>query len=121
MQVAYLYNACMTKLLEEAVARVRILPESEQDRVAEAILALTREESNYTLSAQQIEGIKHAMAQADRGEFADAQKIAGHLPARAMKLRVTEDAASDLSEVKAHIAKDDRAAAERVLYRIEQG
>jgi hypothetical protein len=33
----------MTKRLEEVVADVRSLPEDEQDRVAEALLALLRE------------------------------------------------------------------------------
>jgi predicted transcriptional regulator len=60
----------MTKLLEEAVAHVRMLPEDEQNRAAEVLMALAREPRAYSFSAEQIEGIHHAMAQADRGEFA---------------------------------------------------
>ncbi len=65
----------MTKLLEEAVAQVRTLPVEEQDRAAEVLLALTRDRRSYTFSSEQIEGIHHAMRQADRGEFASKQKL----------------------------------------------
>lgn len=37
------YTSTMTKRLEEVVADVRELPEDEQDRVAEALLAFLRE------------------------------------------------------------------------------
>jgi hypothetical protein len=47
----------MTQLLEEAVAELRTLPEDEQDRAAE-----------------QIEGIRHAMGQADKGQFASDKR-----------------------------------------------
>lgn len=60
----------MTKLLEEAVAELRSLPEDEQDRAAAALLSFARDRQNYTLTVEQIEGIQHAIGQADRGEFA---------------------------------------------------
>ena len=65
----------MTKLLEEAVAELRTLPEDEQDRAAAALLAFTRDRQNYTLSMEQIEGIRHAVGQADRGEFASEKRV----------------------------------------------
>ena len=40
----------MTKLLEEAVAQLATLPEDEQDRAAEVLLAFTRERTDYALS-----------------------------------------------------------------------
>ena len=43
----------MTKLLEEAVALLRTLPEEQQDRAAEALLAFTRELNEYPLDADQ--------------------------------------------------------------------
>jgi hypothetical protein len=43
----------MTKLLQEAVAVLRGLPEEEQDRAAEALLAFTRELNEYPLDAEQ--------------------------------------------------------------------
>jgi hypothetical protein len=65
----------MTKLLEEAVAELRTLPDDEQDRAAAALLAFTRDREEYTLSVEQIEGIRHAMGQADRGEFANDKRL----------------------------------------------
>jgi hypothetical protein len=60
----------MTKLLEEAVEEVRTLPEDEQDRAAQALIAFARERADFRFDAEQIAGIHHAMGQADRGEFA---------------------------------------------------
>jgi hypothetical protein len=65
----------MTRLLEEAVAELRTLPEDEQDRAAAALLAFTRDRGDYTLSSEQIEGIRHAMDQADKGEFASDKRL----------------------------------------------
>jgi hypothetical protein len=67
----------MTKLLEEAVEEVRALPEGEQDRVAQALLAFARERADYDFDADQIAGIHHAMGQADRGEFASNAEVRG--------------------------------------------
>ena len=65
----------MTKLLEEAVAELRTLPEDEQDRAAAALLAFARDQQDYKLSMEQIEGIRHAVGQADRGEFASEKRV----------------------------------------------
>jgi hypothetical protein len=43
----------MTELLEEALDAVRALPEDDQDRVAEALLALARERSEDTLALRE--------------------------------------------------------------------
>ena len=65
----------MTKLLEEALARLRVLPDDEQNRAAEVLLAFARDQRTYTFTAEQIAGVKHAMAQADRGEFAGDKRL----------------------------------------------
>ena len=65
----------MTKLLEEAVALLGTLPEVEQDRAAQVLLAFTREHNEYTLDADQLEGVDHAMGQADRGDFANLRRV----------------------------------------------
>ena len=65
----------MTKLLEEALARVQELPEEEQDRAAEVLLALVQRERRYTLTADQIEGVRMAVESADRSEFASTEEI----------------------------------------------
>lgn len=67
----------MTKLLEEAVALLGTLPEVEQDRAAQVLLAFTRELNEYDLDAEQLAGIDHAMGQADSGQFASGQRVKG--------------------------------------------
>jgi len=42
------YNSHMTKLLQEVVALLRTMPDDEQDRAAEVLLAFTRELNDYT-------------------------------------------------------------------------
>lgn len=65
----------MTKLLEEAVARIQTLPEEEQDRAAEALIAFATDNRPYSLTSEQLAGISHAMGQADRSEFATAAEL----------------------------------------------
>jgi len=67
----------MTKLLEEAVEELRALPEDEQDRAAQALIAFARERADYTFNDEQIAGIHHAMGQADRGEYASDAVVRG--------------------------------------------
>ena len=66
----------MTKLLEQAIAEVRKLPDADQDMAAEMLLSLARrDESRYRLTFEQIEEVKLAMAEADRGEFATDEEM----------------------------------------------
>jgi hypothetical protein len=58
----------MTKLLEEVIAKVRALPEEDQDALATLLLAVT----NADASAVRREGL----AQADRGEFGPDEVVA---------------------------------------------
>ncbi len=67
----------MTKLLEEALARLRVLPDEEQNRAAEVLLAFAREHRTYSLSDEQIAGVEHAMGQADAGAFASDKRLRG--------------------------------------------
>ena len=67
----------MTKLLEEALARVQNLPDDEQDRAAQVLIALATDNRPYSLSDAQIAGIELAMEQADHGRFADAKRTKG--------------------------------------------
>ena len=64
----------MTKLLEEALARVQTLPDDEQDRAAQVLIALVADTRPYSLSDAQIAGIELAMEQADHGRFADGNR-----------------------------------------------
>lgn len=65
----------MKTLLDQAVALLKTLPEDEQQRAANVLMALAEERSLYTLDDDQLEGIDHAMAQADRGAFASDADI----------------------------------------------
>ena len=68
----------MTKLLEEAIAEVLELPEETQNMAADALLMVidyVNDDAHYRLTDEQIAGVHHAMAQADRGEFATEAEL----------------------------------------------
>lgn len=67
----------MTKLLQQAIAQVRELPEEEQDRAAEVLLVLAKSNKRgvYKLSADERAAIKESKAQAARGEFATEEEV----------------------------------------------
>lgn len=63
----------MTKLLEQAIAEILELPEETQNMAADAlymVIERVNEEGHYELTDEQVAGVRHAMAQADRGNFA---------------------------------------------------
>jgi hypothetical protein len=67
----------MTKLLEQGIAAVRNLPPDRQDMAGELLLGIAGAKDEYRLTPEQIEDVKIAIAQADRGEFAtDAEMTA---------------------------------------------
>jgi hypothetical protein len=66
----------MTKLLEKGINAVRTLPEDRQDLAGEILLSLASEQADYALTPQQLEDIKRAIAEADRGEFASEAEMA---------------------------------------------
>jgi cation transport regulator ChaB len=68
----------MTKLLELAITQVRDLPEETQDLAADALFMViehVNDHDHYRLTEKEIEGVHHARAQADRGEFATDQEL----------------------------------------------
>lgn len=67
----------MTKLLDEAIARVRELPESEQDDAAEILLSLAAKRSQpIRLDEETRAAVREGQAQARRGEFASDEDVA---------------------------------------------
>ena len=61
---------CMTKLLEQAIAKIRALSEEEQDALAAALLAMVGSDaSGFPLDQQTESAIREGLAQADQGEF----------------------------------------------------
>jgi hypothetical protein len=66
----------MTKLLEKGIEAVRALPADRQDLAGELLLSLAAGAPEYRLTLEQLEDVKLAMAEADRGEFASDQEMA---------------------------------------------
>lgn len=60
----------MTKLLDQAIARVRELPEEEQDSLARVLLSMAElDASAFPLDAETESAIREGLAEAERGEF----------------------------------------------------
>jgi hypothetical protein len=67
----------MTKRLEQGIEAVRRLPDDRQDMAGELLLAIAEEDGvRYRLTPEQIEEVKLAIAEADRGEFATDEEMA---------------------------------------------
>jgi hypothetical protein len=66
----------MTTLLDQGIQAVRELPTERQDMAGELLLTLAATAPQYELTAEQLEDLKLAIEQADRGEFASDQEIA---------------------------------------------
>jgi len=66
----------MTTLLDQGIQAVRELPADRQDMAGALLLRLAASAPRYQLTAEQLEDLKLAIEQADRGEFASDQEIA---------------------------------------------
>jgi hypothetical protein len=69
-----IYSACMTKLLEKAIEKVRELPAEDQDTVAVAVLSMT-EEKAVVLDDETRMAIREGLEQARRAEFVPEEEI----------------------------------------------
>lgn len=65
----------MTVLLDRAIARVRALPDEEQDVFASLLLTALDPENAPPLDDDTRRAIREGLAQANRGEFADEAEI----------------------------------------------
>jgi predicted transcriptional regulator len=67
----------MTKLLEQAIARVQALPEEDQDALAALLLSVTNSDGSVVpLDETTRAAIREGLAQAERGEFVSEDAIA---------------------------------------------
>jgi predicted transcriptional regulator len=67
----------MTKLLEQAIARVRELPAEDQDALATALLALAGESTEVVhLDDETRAAVDEGLTQASRGEFVSDEEVA---------------------------------------------
>ena len=65
----------MTKLLEDAIAKVRELPAEDQDAVAVAMLSVAEETPIVALDDETRAAIREGLEQARRGEFVPDEEI----------------------------------------------
>jgi len=66
----------MTRLLDEAVAKVRTLSEAEQDRVAGMLLGFAdRDADKYQLTPEQVAEVELARQEAKQGLFASDEEM----------------------------------------------
>lgn len=67
----------MTKLLEQVIAKVRQLPDAEQDEAAEMLLSvLSRHSGPVDLDDETLAAIREGSEQARRGEFVSDEEMA---------------------------------------------
>lgn len=67
----------MTRLLEQAIAEVRKLPEADQDMAAEVLLSLARrDEPRYRLTPEQVEEVKLTLREVQEGKIATDEEVA---------------------------------------------
>jgi hypothetical protein len=67
----------MTKLLDQAIAKVRTLPAEEQDALATALLSMTAgDAADFPIDDAARTAILEGLAQAERGEFVPDEVVA---------------------------------------------
>jgi predicted transcriptional regulator len=66
----------MTRLLEQAVEKLRILPDAMQDELAHMLLQLAGvDQPIISLTAEEEAALDESLAEAERGEFAADEEI----------------------------------------------
>jgi predicted transcriptional regulator len=71
------YKLRMSKLLDQAIAKVHELAEEDQDAIAVAVLSMVAADaSTFPIDAETRAAIREGLAQAERGEFVDDQIVA---------------------------------------------
>jgi hypothetical protein len=66
----------MTKLLDRGIEAVSKLPPDQQDLAGELLLELAKARPReYVLTPEQVEDVKKAIEEADRGEFASDEEV----------------------------------------------
>ena len=67
----------MTKLLEQAIAKIQTLPAEEQDAIAAALLAMSEgDAADFPIDDATRAAILEGLAQAERGEFVPDDVVA---------------------------------------------
>jgi hypothetical protein len=65
----------MTKLLQKALEAVQALPPADQNYIAEAMLALARQDEPEEIDPAHLSDVLESLAQAKRREFATDEEV----------------------------------------------
>jgi predicted transcriptional regulator len=65
----------MTKLLDKAIAKVRELPEEDQDALGAVLLSMIDEHADVPLDDETRDAIREGLEQARRGQFVPDEEI----------------------------------------------
>ncbi len=65
----------MIKILEEAIAKVRSLPQERQKAAAQALAIIAAQSDADVLTSDEIAGVKRAQREVRRGKYASERKI----------------------------------------------
>ena len=65
----------MTKLLEQALAKVRLWPKERQDEAAQMLLDMADDGDVYVLSDEERADVEEGLREADRGELATEAEV----------------------------------------------
>lgn len=65
----------MIEVLEEAIAKIRDLPEERQKAAAEALEVIAAQTATDALTHEEIKGVKQAQRQVRRGKYASDRKV----------------------------------------------
>jgi hypothetical protein len=72
-----IYSACMTEMLEEAIQKIRKLPEVEQDEAAAMLLSVaSKSDETIEIDAETRAAIREGRKQALEGEFVNDKDMA---------------------------------------------
>ena len=67
----------MTKLLEQAIAKVRTLPDEEQDALAAALLSMAAgDAADFPIDDMTRAAIREGLGEAERGEYVPDEVVA---------------------------------------------
>jgi predicted transcriptional regulator len=67
----------MTKLLDDAIERVKELPQERQDELARMLIDVAASDlAPYVLTDEERQAVEEGVAEAERGEFASDEEVA---------------------------------------------
>lgn len=75
LHAAVCYSAVMMKVLEQAIEKIKGLPEERQEAAAAALELIAAQVDNGDLTADEIAGVREARDAVRRGEIASDERV----------------------------------------------